>query len=139
MTVVTSFGENGPSGATASAVTSLSLEPLLMLVCLDRGSRTLAAIRHSGTLGINVLSRRQEDLARKFAGKGAEAEKFAGVAWTDHRGVPLLDGVVAWLAGEVQDLLPGGDHVIGVASVTQVEAPGGEPLLYYRGGFGSLG
>lgn len=136
--VITSIGENGPSGLTASAVCSLSIDPLLMLVCLDRSSRTLRAIEHSRRLGVNVLSRRQEHLARAFALKGPEHEKFTGVSWTDREGVPQLDGVVAWLAGDVTELLPGGDHLIAVAAVTQVEAAGGDPLVYYRGGFHSL-
>jgi flavin reductase (DIM6/NTAB) family NADH-FMN oxidoreductase RutF len=136
--VVTSVGENGPSGLTASAICSLSLEPLLMLVCLDRGSRTLRAIETSGRLAVNVLARHQEELARGFAGKGAEREKFTGVSWRDREGLPELDGVVAWLAGEVRDLVPGGDHLIAVTEVSHVDAPGGEPLVYFRGGFHSL-
>ena len=137
--VVTSVGENGPSGLTANAVTSLSLDPLLMLVCLDRGSRTLKAIEHSGRLAVNVLARGQEELARGFAAKGPEHEKFTGVSWRDREGLPELDGVVAWLAGDVTDLLPGGDHVIAVTAVKHVDAPGGEPLVYFRGAFHSLG
>jgi flavin reductase (DIM6/NTAB) family NADH-FMN oxidoreductase RutF len=138
VTVVTSIGENGPSGLTASAVCSLSIDPLLMLVCLDRGSRTLAAIQSSRLLAVNVLARNQEALARGFAGKGPEHEKFTGVSWQDRGGVPVLDGVVAWLAGELTDLVPGGDHFVAIASVTDMDAPGGEPLVYFRGGFHSL-
>ncbi|MEX2196554.1 MAG: flavin reductase family protein [Thermoleophilaceae bacterium] len=136
--VVTSVGENGPSGLTASAICSLSIDPLLMLVCLDRGSRTLRAIEHSGRLGVNVLAGGQEELARGFALKGPEHEKFHGVGWTDRAGVPLLDGVVAWLAGDVTELLPGGDHLIAVVAVTHVEAPGGHPLVYFHGRFRGL-
>lgn len=136
--VVTSVGENGPSGLTASAVCSLSIDPLLMLVCLDRGSRTLRAIERSRRLGVNVLSRGQAKLARAFALKGPEHEKFTGVEWTDRHGVPMLDGVVAWLAGDLTELVPGGDHLIAIAAVTHVEAPGGDPLVYFRGGFHSL-
>ena len=136
--VVTSIGENGPSGLTASAVCSLSIDPLLMLVCLDHGSRTLRAREQSRRLGVNVLSRGQERLARGFALKGPEHEKFTGVEWGDRHGVPMLDGVVAWLAGDLTELVPGGDHLIAIAAVTHVEAPGGEPLVYFRGGFHSL-
>lgn len=137
--VVTSVGENGPSGLTASAVCSLSLEPLLVLACLDRGSRTLAAIRGSGRLAVNVLARDQEELARGFALKGPESEKFEGVSWRERDGLPIIDGVVAWLTGDVRDLLPGGDHLIAVTAPTAVAADGGEPLVYFRGGFRSLG
>ncbi len=136
--VVTSVGEHGPSGLTASAICSLSIDPLLMLVCLDRTSRTLRAVEHSRRLGVNVLARDQEALARGFALKGPEHEKFTGVSWSDCGGVPQLHGVVAWLAGEVTELLPGGDHLIAVTAVTDVDAPGGEPLVYFRGGYRTL-
>lgn len=132
------MGENGPSGLTASAICSLSIDPLLMLVCLDRGSRTLSAIEGSRRLAVNVLASGQEELARAFALKAPEAEKFTGVSWSDRRGLPVLDGVVAWLAGDVVDLFPGGDHLIAVTAVTDVEAPGGDPLVYFRGGFHAL-
>ena len=139
VTVVTSAGEEGPSGLTANALCSLSLEPLLMIVCLDRGSRTLGAVRRSGQLAVNVLGRHQQGLAAGFASKAPEVEKFEGVSHREVDGVPVLDGVVAWLTGEVRDLVPGGDHVIGVAEVSSVGAPGGEPLVYFRGGYHVLG
>src|SRR5215510_5718672 len=81
VTVVTAVGANGPSGATANAVTSLSLDPPMMLACLDRGSRTLTAVRAQGRFGVNALAAGQEGLARQFAGKHPEAEKWAGVEW----------------------------------------------------------
>jgi 3-hydroxy-9,10-secoandrosta-1,3,5(10)-triene-9,17-dione monooxygenase reductase component len=139
VTVVTSTGRDGPSGLTANAVCSLSLEPLLMLVCLDRGSRTLAAVQESGKLAVNILSEGQQRLATLFSTKAAGAEKFDGVGYQEVDGVPVLDGTVAWLTGDLQDLLPGGDHFIGVAAVRSVHSNGGKPLIYYEGGFRSLG
>jgi 3-hydroxy-9,10-secoandrosta-1,3,5(10)-triene-9,17-dione monooxygenase reductase component len=139
VTVVTSRSEAGPSGLTANAVCSLSLEPLLMVVCLDNGSRTLAAARSSGRIAINVLAHDQRDLAVHFAGKTAESEQFAAIPHSEMDGLPVLDGVVAWLTGDVRDLLPGGDHMIGVAEVTGVGAPGGDPLVYFRGIYHGLG
>ena len=139
VTVVTSAGARGPSGLTASAVCSLSLDPVLLLVCLDQGSRTLAAVRHSGRLAVNVLAEDQADTAVAFAGKAPEGDKFEGVAYREIYGVPVLDGVVAWLRGDVRELLPGGDHVIGVMAVRQLDAPGGRPLVYHRGYYRSLG
>lgn len=138
VTVVTSTGERGPSGLTASAVCSLSLEPLLIVVCIDLGSRTLAAVRRSGRLAVNVLAEDQQQLARHFASKVAEEEKFDGIAYRDVDGLPLLEGAVAWLTADVRELLPGGDHVIGVAAVTGVDAPGGAPLVHHRGIFRGL-
>ncbi len=139
VTVVTSTGSAGPSGLTANAICSLSLEPVLMLVCLENSSRTLAAVRESGRLAVNVLSESQQPLASRFASKAPEREKFDGVGYHNVDGLPILDGVVAWLTGSVRELVPGGDHMIGVAAVEDVEAPGGEPLVYHRSGYRSLG
>src|SRR5918994_6801436 len=83
VTVVTAIGDAGPSGATANAVTSLSLDPPMMLACLDRSSRTLASVRAAGRFGINVLAADQEPLARRFASKQPEAEKWEGVDWAE--------------------------------------------------------
>lgn len=138
VTVVTSAGSAGPSGLTANAICSLSLEPLLMLVCLENNSRTLKAVRESRRLAVNVLAQGQQALATRFASKAPEREKFDGVGHREVDGAPVLDGVVAWLTGEVTDLLPGGDHQIGVAAVRTVEAPGGDPLVYFRSGYHSL-
>ena len=136
--VVTSEGPQGPAGLTTNAFTSLSLEPLLVLVCLDRSARTLAAVESSRRLAVNVLARDQEPLAVTFAGKASHAEKFEGVSHRDVDGVPVLEGVVAWLAGSVRELLPGGDHLIAVVEVTSFDAPGGDPLVFYGGRYGSL-
>jgi flavin reductase (DIM6/NTAB) family NADH-FMN oxidoreductase RutF len=136
VTVVTTAG---PAGMTANAICSLSLDPLLMLVCLERSSRTLAAVREAKRLAVNVLAQHQQPLASVFASKAPEPEKFLGVGFDEVDGVPVLHEVVAWLTGEVQDLLPGGDHLIGVTAVRTVGSPGGEPLVYYRSGYHSLG
>jgi flavin reductase (DIM6/NTAB) family NADH-FMN oxidoreductase RutF len=136
--VVTSEGPRGPAGLTASAVCSLSLEPLLMIVCIDRGSRTLEAIRNSRRLAVNILARDQQRLASVFASKDPEDQKFADVAHEHVDGVPVLAGVVAWLTGSLRELAPGGDHVIGIAEVERVGAPGGEPLVYFRGAYHAL-
>ena len=136
--MVTSAGARGPAGLTANAVCSLSLEPLLMIVCIDRGSRTLEAIRHSRRLAVNVLARDQQRLAAVFASKEPEAEKFEGVAHDHVDGVPVLSGVVSWLVGSLRELAPGGDHVIGIADVERVGTPGGEPLVYFRGSYHAL-
>src|SRR6476469_1831200 len=81
--VVTSFGPDGPAGMTANAVTSLSLEPPLMIVCFDRTARTLEAVEHSRRLGIQFLAHDQEEIASRFASKLPEAEKFEGLDWSD--------------------------------------------------------
>src|SRR5215211_5023060 len=90
VTVVTAIGPDGPSGATANAVTSLSLEPPMMLACLDRGSRTLSSVRAQGRFGVNALAAGQEELARRFAGKDDEAEKWQNVEWSESDQLPRL-------------------------------------------------
>ncbi|MFT4048268.1 MAG: flavin reductase family protein [Solirubrobacterales bacterium] len=136
--VVTAFSENGPTGMTANAITSLSLDPLLMIVCFDRTARTRVAAEASGRVAVNVLSAAQEELSKTFASKASEEEKFAGVAWTEHAGAPVLDGSIGWFAGALTDLRPGGDHEIGIVAVEEFDAPGGEPLLYHQGAYARL-
>ncbi len=139
VTVVTAIGPNGRSGATASAVGSLSLEPMLMLACLDRGSRTLRAVQEAGRFGIDVLGAGQEAIARQFSTKLDEAGKWEGVESTERDGVAVLGGSVLWVACELQDVLMGGDHVILTGAVADLEARGGEPLLHHLGEYRGLG
>ena len=125
----------GPAGLTTNAFSSLSLEPRLVVVCLDLGSRTLSAVREHGRLAVNVLSEDQQELAVRFAGKSSHADKFRDVPWREEAGVPVLDGCVAWVAGPVRELVPGGDHVIAIVEAEEFAAPGGEPLLFHRGAY----
>lgn len=136
--VVTVQSPEGPVGMTANALTSVSLDPLLLLVCFDRGSRTLPIAREHGRFGVNVLAAHQRDLALLFASKRPEGEKFAGVAHRLHDGVPVLEGALAWLGCELTELVEAGDHVIGLGAVLLAEAGEGEPLVWYRGGFGGF-
>ena len=141
VTVVTSVGDDGePIGTTASAVTSLSLDPPLVLVCFDRASLTLRAIRAHGAFVVNVLAAPQLDLSANFARRGLAAV-WDGVR---HRagptGSPRLDGVLAVLECTVENRLPGGDHEIVVGRVHHVEttATPAAPLVFFRGGYASL-
>jgi flavin reductase (DIM6/NTAB) family NADH-FMN oxidoreductase RutF len=133
VTVVTAATADGPVGMTANAVTSLSLEPLLLLVAFDNASRTLPVVRDTGRFGVNVLAAGQADLARLFASKAPEREKFAGVPHTVHGGIPVIEGVLAWVGCRLERLIPGGDHTIGIGAVEAAEAGRGEPLIWYRG------
>jgi flavin reductase (DIM6/NTAB) family NADH-FMN oxidoreductase RutF len=135
VTVVTVATPDGPVGLTANAVCSLSLEPLLLLVCFDNAARTLPPLRESGRFGVNVLASGQQDLARLFASKLPEREKFAGIPHTVHDGIPVIEGVLAWVGCRLERLIPGGDHTIGIGSVEAAEAGEGEPLLWFRGGY----
>jgi flavin reductase (DIM6/NTAB) family NADH-FMN oxidoreductase RutF len=132
--VVTALSPHGPAGLTTNAVSSLSLDPALLLVCFDNESRTLPIVREAGRFAVNVLRAGQEDLAATFASKDLlPAEKFAAVTHTVDHGVPVLDGALAWLACDLEAMHPGGDHTIGIGAVTQMDAEEGEPLLFFRG------
>lgn len=140
VTIVTAHGPQGPAGLTTNAVTSLSLDPLLLVVCFDNASRTLPVVREAGRFAVNVLRAGQEDLAAVFASKQVAASKFEAVTHTVAHGVPVLDDALAWIACDVHELLPGGDHTIGIGAVTHFDHdPAGEPLLYFRGGYASIG
>lgn len=136
VTVVTAAGPEGPVGMTANAITSLSLDPLLLLVCFDNGARTLRVVRETRTFGVNVLAQGQEELSALFASKAPEAEKFAGIAHDLRHGVPVLRGAHAWIGCRLEDLLPGGDHMIGIGAVSAAETGEGEPLVWHGGRYG---
>ena len=137
--IVTCNGPDGPSGLTTNAITSVSLEPLLLLVCFDNTSRTLPAVRASRRFAVNVLRAGQEELARVFASKRVAHEKFEAATHVVAHGVPVLDGALAWIACDLQELLARGDHTIGIGAVTQMDAdPGGEPLVWFRGEYGTF-
>ena len=138
--IVTCSGPDGSAGLTTNAVTSVSLEPLLLLVCFDNASRTLVAVRDARRFAVNVLRAGQEDLARVFASKRVAREKFEAVTHMVAHGVPVLDGALAWLACDLRELHPGGDHTIGIGAVTHLDAdPDGEPLVWFRGMYRSVG
>ncbi len=135
--VVTCAGPDGPAGLTTNAISSLSLDPLLLLVCFDNGSRTLEVVRQSGRFAVNVLRAGDEEHASVFASKREQPEKFAAVTHRIEHDVPVLDRALAWVACDLDRTIPAGDHTIGIGAVTQVwSAPdGGEPLLFFRGVF----
>jgi flavin reductase (DIM6/NTAB) family NADH-FMN oxidoreductase RutF len=139
VTVVTAAGAEGPAGATASAVASLSLEPMLMLACLDRGSRTLLALQGANRFGVNVLQTGQEEIARRFSTKAAPADKWDGIAWRERDGVPAIDHALVFVCCELQDVIAGGDHVIVTGSVQGLAIEEGEPLVYHQGEYRVLG
>jgi flavin reductase (DIM6/NTAB) family NADH-FMN oxidoreductase RutF len=139
VTIVTAMGPEGPAGATANAVTSLSIEPMLMLACLDRGSRTLLAVQAANRFGVNVLHGGQEETARGFATKAPVAEKWKDIAWSERDGVPEIGDALVFVACELRDVIAGGDHVIVTGEVTALGAAGGDPLVFHGGEYRPLG
>ncbi len=139
VTIVTSTGPDGPAGMTTNAVASLSLDPLLLLVCFELRSRTLAVVRASERFAVNVLRDGDEALAAVFASKRVGREKFESVTHAEAHGVPVLDGALAWIACELRALHPGGDHVIGVGEVIGMgTGEERDPLVYFRGRYTTL-
>jgi flavin reductase (DIM6/NTAB) family NADH-FMN oxidoreductase RutF len=107
-----------------------------VMVALDRGSDLLKELQSSMKFGINVLAAGQEDVGLGCARKGED--KFKGVSWEDDDDLPRIHGTAAWVACEVQEFIPGGDHLIVVGLVKRCEALEEAPLLYHRRTFSQL-
>jgi 3,4-dihydroxy-2-butanone 4-phosphate synthase len=141
VTVVTARGEGGaPVGTTANAISSVSLDPPLLLACLARSSETLAAVRAEGRFAINILAAEQREHSDRFAKKG-DAVGAHEVEFHDHDlGVPVLPGALATIACEVEAIHPAGDHeiVVGLAHHLEHREPGAKPLVFYRGAYSEI-
>ena len=139
VTVVTAVGPDGPAGMTTNAVTSLSLRPRLLLVCFEARSRTLDVVRASRRFAVNILRAGDEDLATVFASKRIGRQKFADVTHTEEHGVPVLDRALAWIACDLRELRPGGDHEIGIGEVLGTGGAGdGDPLVFFGGRYTTI-
>ncbi|CAM5725958.1 Flavin reductase like domain-containing protein OS=Streptomyces glaucescens OX=1907 GN=SGLAU_31460 PE=4 SV=1 [Streptomyces glaucescens] len=141
VTVLTTSETDGtaPAGMTASAVCSLSLDPPMILACAANHSRTLARIRTTGVLAVNVLRENQAHLARRFANPHLDQDtRFAATAHRREDGLPVLDDALAWLTCTVQAAHPGGDHTILTAEVRRLGLGGGHPLLWHNRTFRTL-
>jgi flavin reductase ActVB len=135
--VTTRDGEGRPCGLTASAFTAVSLDPPLVLVCVDRAATAHPAVERHGWFAVNVLARSQELLSRQFAASGGD--KFAGVPFRDgHAGLPVLEGVLAALECRLVERHAGGDHTIFVGQVEATSIEGGMPLVYFQGAYHRL-
>jgi flavin reductase (DIM6/NTAB) family NADH-FMN oxidoreductase RutF len=140
VTIVTSRDpEGGPVGLTVNAFASVSLDPVLVLVCIHRTASGHDPLLGAGHFAVNVLDEHQEALARRFATADA-SERFLETDVTDGPlGSPLLPGALAWLECSVRDVFPGGDHSIVLGEVVECQAHPGRPLLFFRGTFRGLG
>jgi 3-hydroxy-9,10-secoandrosta-1,3,5(10)-triene-9,17-dione monooxygenase reductase component len=137
VTVVTTTHDGRPAGMTASAVCSLSLDPVLLVVCIDNRLATHKAIDASKRFAVNVLGERDEELARRFARRAED--KFTGVDLVEGSDPPVLSRAIAHFICTVHERVPGGDHSIFIGQVLHCEAtPGRRPLLYYRSAFGAI-
>lgn len=137
VTVITATAAEGRAGMTASAVCSLSVDPVQLLVCISERLPTHSALVESRRFAVNVLGEGQSALARRFATPGVD--KFAGIEVSDCDGIPLLDRAIAHFVCEVHERFPGGDHSIFIGNVQKIGLRrGSRPLLYFASQFGSL-
>lgn len=132
-------GDGSPHGLTANALASVSLEPLLVLVCVEHTADTHDVIVAAESFAISILREDGEALARRFANYDS-AVKFRGVP---HReavtGAPILEEALAWVDCRLWASYDGGDHTIFVGEVVDAWAEDGPPLVYFRGGYGRVG
>jgi flavin reductase (DIM6/NTAB) family NADH-FMN oxidoreductase RutF len=135
VTIVTAMDGERPHGTTVSAFSSLSLDPPLIMVALDRGSDLLAILRGSRRFGVNLMSHLQDELALTFARKGSD--KFDGIDWRQEHGLPRLEDAGGWIACELRDLVDGGDHEIAIGLVVVAEPIEVAPLVYHNRQFGT--
>ncbi|HEY6329705.1 MAG TPA: flavin reductase family protein [Blastocatellia bacterium] len=138
VTVITAESETGgPRGLTVSAFCSLSLDPPLVLVCIDKNASFHGVLGEGGHFAVNILSEHQEVVSRRFASKGVD--RFDGIGYKKGAaGSPLLDDVIAHMECVVRQCYSGGDHTIFVGEVESAETADGKPLAYFQGGYSRL-
>jgi flavin reductase len=140
VTVITTDGAEEPHGMTANAVTSVSLEPALILVCVGRSARLSRYLLPGHHFAVNVLSEVQEPLARFFSGRWPRTRPVPHFRFERVHDAPVLAGALATLVCKVSELYDGGDHHIVVGSVRHIRVDKGRPpLLFFGGGYQRIG
>jgi flavin reductase (DIM6/NTAB) family NADH-FMN oxidoreductase RutF len=135
VTIVTTMDEGQPFGATVSAFASLSLDPPMVTVALDRSSSLLARILGVGRFGVNVLGQGQDGLAVRFAQRGAD--RFGSAPWCIDHGLPQLLDAASWMACDLARAVEGGDHLLLLGLVTRASRTEAAPLVYGHRVFGT--
>ena len=135
VTIITTIGDDAkPYGLTATAFTSVSLEPALVLVCIDKRAESHPHFHTSRVFAVNFLAIDQQELSRRFAVSGGD--KFTGITLREGvTGAPILADVLGHLECRTTDVCEGGDHTIFIGQVEAADAREGEPLLYFRGAY----
>lgn len=131
--VVTTKEDGLSFGMTVNSLTSVSLDPCLLLVCPKKGSLTGEAIKRRGMFAVNIMEEGQEELCLRFVGE--DAARFEGLDVLDKRGMPLLPQSLVHLVCSVYSVYPGGDHEIIVGQVLDCQAGNGDPLVFHQGRF----
>jgi flavin reductase (DIM6/NTAB) family NADH-FMN oxidoreductase RutF len=142
VTVVATAADGQLQAMTANAVCSLSLDPLLLLVCVDKNTHTHGVLERGGAFTVNVLGDHQEDVSRVFARRGPpEVGSLRGQPYhLGATGCPILDDCVAYVECRVAEMLEGGDHSIFLGEVIAAATirEDARPLIFYRGGYHAL-
>jgi flavin reductase (DIM6/NTAB) family NADH-FMN oxidoreductase RutF len=139
VTIITTFNKDGQMhGLTANAFTSVSLEPPLLLISVDKKAESYPAFEESKVFTVNILADEQEALSRKFAVSGGN--KFEGVAYRrGANGAAILDGTLAHIECTLYGAYEGGDHSLYLGEIQEAEVREGKPLVFYRGGYRAIG
>ena len=139
VTIVTAGDSGVPAGITANAFSSVSLDPPLILVCIDRRSRSAEILRRTAHFAVHILSENERDVAMTFARRGEGKFETVDWHWADN-GVPVLDHCLVRLSCTMETAYEGGDHLIFMGAVDQLDlvSPEAEPLTCYQGRLGAL-
>lgn len=140
VTIVTGVGASGvPVGFTANAVASVSLNPLLVLVCADRGSASLPVLLESGRFGLSVLGEQDKDIAKRFAEEQRD-QRFQDLDLEPTPiGPPILANALAWVSCTIWKSVEAGDHLILIGEVVDAGlGSGGRPLVFFRRAYGTV-
>lgn len=138
VTIITTRDKDGnPNGLTANAFMSLSLNPPLVLISVDKGATCYACFELQNGFTVNFLSEDQEEISRRFATKGID--KFSGLQWhAGSNGAAILEGALAYVECKIIERYDGGDHTILIGEILNATATGERPLLFYRGKYQRL-
>ena len=137
--VVTAMGDDGrPAGMVVGTFTSVSLDPPLVAFLPDKSSTSWPRIREAGSFCVNVLSASQQQISRQFAQSGGE--KFRGIGWRPaSSGAPIIEGTVAWVDCDIEQVFESGDHYIVIGRVRDLAAVSAEvPLAFWQGRYGRV-
>jgi flavin reductase len=137
VTVVTTDGEAGSHGMTANAFASLSLDPPLVMVAVDKRAAMLEFLKTNRCFAVSILRRDQEEISRRFARPGPKDFSDLNIT-TSATGSPILADGIAFIDCRVYEILPGGDHEIFIGEILTGDHQGGDPLLFYAGSYRRL-
>jgi flavin reductase (DIM6/NTAB) family NADH-FMN oxidoreductase RutF len=138
VTIITTKDSSGtPFGLTANAFLSLSLDPPLVLISVDKGAQCYSCFVPQNGFTVNFLSENQEEISRRFATKGVD--KFAGLQWRlGENGAAILDGGLGYVECRITQCHDGGDHTIVIGEIVNASATGDRPLLFFKGRYQKL-